>query len=96
VLPGGEGSEKLVHAVPVGDDPVQVNDPLRVVDDRAQRRIVFLGINPVDLMAMQAPDARTQPFAKHRKGHKIQFDRHRQVDCSAIKSLPHCGYLVRF
>jgi hypothetical protein len=51
-----------------------VKGPLWVADNRGQWPIVFLGINPVGPLAMQAPDPRTAPFAKHREGRKIQFD----------------------
>src|SRR5438445_11287835 len=59
-----KGSEELPHAVPVCGDPVEMNGALFLADNGREGAIRLLGIDPVDPLAMQAPDTWAKALAK--------------------------------
>src|SRR5215468_4600436 len=69
-----KGGEELAHAVPVRDDPVEMQRALGLTDKGCEWSVLPLEINPVNPLVMQAPDARTKALTKHGKGRKVQFD----------------------
>src|SRR5207245_6228215 len=70
---GRKGGEELAHAIPVGRDPVKMERPLPVAEERREGAIILGGIKAVDPLAVEAPDARTKALPKHGEGGKVQL-----------------------
>src|SRR5262249_10191901 len=68
---GRKGGEELSHLIPVGRDPVEMQSPFAGAQECGEGTIVPVGIQPVDPLPVEPPDARTEALAKHRESRKI-------------------------
>jgi hypothetical protein len=65
---GLERGVELTHAVPLLGDLLGVDCLVGAADQRCERTVVAVGIDPVDALVLDSADARTEAQAQHGEG----------------------------
>ena len=72
-MAGLERSVELTHAVPLLGDLLGVDGLVGAGDQRSQRTVVGVGIDPVDALVLDSSDARAEAQAQHGEGGEVDF-----------------------
>ena len=64
---------RLAHAIPLLGDQVGIDGSVRAADQRRERTVFAVGINPVEALVLNAADAWAEAQAQHGEGGEVEL-----------------------